>query len=70
MKKRIPRIPIDKTCAAIVWKQERECKNGHIWNVEGRLNKGTVEQSLVVTTFGSITCPECHMPAKKSKLIH
>jgi predicted type IV restriction endonuclease len=64
------RIPIDKNYGTIVWKQERKCPNGHTWIVEDRLNKGKQEQSLVVTTCGSISCPECHLPAKIWKMIH
>lgn len=64
------KIPIDNSFGTIVWKQERECKNGHIWNVEDRLNKGKAEQSLVVTTCGSISCPECSLPAIRWKKVY
>jgi hypothetical protein len=70
---KIPKLksfPIDNSSGTIVWKQERECKNGHVWTVEDHLNKGKAEGTLVVTTHGSIVCPECQLPSIKSKMIH
>lgn len=64
------KIPIDNSCGTIVWKQERECKNGHTWKIEDHINKGKAEQALIVTTYGSMVCPECKFPSIKSKIIH
>lgn len=54
-------------CPTIIHKQERKCKNGHIWVLEDHLDNN--DGWLGVTSYGSVVCPECDLPAKEHRTV-